>query len=154
MGTRSRIAIRNDDGSFESIYCHWDGYPSHNGKILRDHYADPAKVRALIALGDLSSLRAEIGEKHDFDSKAGEACTAYGRDRGETGCEPTRSADLDALSALTQESGGEWLYVFTGHGWQAAEGGVAFFGMPADKRPEGLESIDYWLQRNAKEARQ
>lgn len=151
MGTRSRIAIRNDDGTYDSIYCHWDGYPSHNGLILRDHYSATNKVRALIALGDLSSLRAEIGHKHDFGSHEGEACTAYGRDRGETGVEASRSVDIDALAELTQDCGGEWLYVFNGHGWQCAEGGVAFFGAPADKKPQGLESVDYWIQRSARE---
>lgn len=151
MGTRSRIAIRNDDGSFDSIYCHWDGYPSNNGVILRDHYRDADKVRALIALGDLSSLGAEIGEKHDFDDRtaASAGCTAYGRDRSETGCSATRSPDIESLYALTQECGGEWLYVFNPrHGWTCAKGGIAFFGMPADKAPDGLESLDYWIAKD------
>ena len=34
MGTRSRIGIRNADDSVDSIYCHWDGYPDHNGRLL------------------------------------------------------------------------------------------------------------------------
>ena len=147
MGTRSRIAIRNDQ-TFDSIYCHWDGYPSHVGRILRDHYDTEEKVRALIALGDISSLGEKIGKKHDFEDRTHrDWTTAYGRDRGETDVEAKHSADLDALMLLTQDTGGEWLYVFTGHGWQCAEGGIAFFGMPADKPPEGLESIDYWLQK-------
>ena len=67
MATRSRIGILNDDGTVDSIYCHWDGYLSHNGKILFEHYTDPAVVQELIALGDISSLGIDIGEKHPFD---------------------------------------------------------------------------------------
>jgi len=55
MGTRSTIAIRNTDGTFEAIYCHWDGYLSHNGRILEENYTTEEKVRELIALGDISS---------------------------------------------------------------------------------------------------
>jgi len=64
MGTRSRIGVMH--GSVcKSVYCHWDGYLEHNGEILQEHY-DSAKANHLVALGDLSSLRATIGEKHAF----------------------------------------------------------------------------------------
>ena len=67
MATRSMIGVRRPDGKVEAIYCHWDGYLDHNGRILLHHYTDLEKVKALIALGDLSSLGPEIGEEHDFD---------------------------------------------------------------------------------------
>ena len=152
MGTRSRIAIANEDGTFTSIYCHWDGYPSGVGKKLRDHYKDEAKVRQLMALGDLSSLGAEIGKKHNFDNSPEGECNAYGRDRGETGIKAMTSADFETLCADTQECGGEYVYVFKGGGWYCAAGGIAFFGMPADKAPEFLEHIDEVLIKEAKEA--
>ena len=66
MSTRSSIAIKTADG-IKSIYCHWDGYVDHNGRILKEHYQSPAKIAELIALGDLSSLRQEIGEVQNFD---------------------------------------------------------------------------------------
>jgi hypothetical protein len=44
MATRSRIGIELEDGVIESIYCHWDGYPENNGKILLEHYQDPNKI--------------------------------------------------------------------------------------------------------------
>ena len=99
MGTRSMIAIENPNSlAVKSIYCHWDGYLEHNGAILNEHYTASPKVNNLIALGDLSSLRQEIGEKHAFSQfdltdpaeiKAHEKltetqCTFYTRDRGET----------------------------------------------------------------------
>ena len=96
MGTRSMIAIQNPyNKTVRAVYCHWDGYLEHNGAILQKHYSNSPKVNNLIALGDISSLRPEIGEKHDFsrlDSTLPEAeyeklygnmTTFYTRDRGE-----------------------------------------------------------------------
>ena len=98
MATRSTIALEFADGTVQQVYCHWDGYLDHNGKILQEHYSDPFKLRELIDLGDLSSLRPNIGEKHafsQFELRAEEVagyklltenmCTFYGRDRGESG---------------------------------------------------------------------
>ena len=97
MGTRSTIALEFADGTVQQVYCHWDGYLDHNGAILKEHYSNPFKLRELIDLGDLSSLRPNIGEKHAFsqfeltDPAEIEAhkkltetqCTFYTRDRGE-----------------------------------------------------------------------
>lgn len=83
MATRSTIAMEREDGAVVQIYCHWDGYLNHNGKILLEHYSDPAKVAQLLALGNLSVLGPEIGEAHDFNSNDHDICTFYGRDRGE-----------------------------------------------------------------------
>jgi hypothetical protein len=89
MATRSTIALEFADGTVQQVYCHWDGYLDHNGRILQAHYMDPFKVRDLIDLGSISSLGAEIGQKHDFDVRftsgaIGENWTKfYCRDRGE-----------------------------------------------------------------------
>ena len=86
MATRSTIAIEAADGTVKQVYCHWDGYLDHNGKLLLTHYSDAAKAAALVALGSISSLRAEVGEKHDFSGNEGREnrwTTAYHRDRGE-----------------------------------------------------------------------
>jgi hypothetical protein len=94
MGTHSRIGIMHGD-KVKSVYCHWDGYLEHNGQILQDHY-NSTKTNFLVALGDMSSLKSEIGEKHafsQFDLPPEEVeaykeltqnwCTFYSRDRGE-----------------------------------------------------------------------
>ena len=97
MGTRSMIAIQNPySKDVRAVYCHWDGYLAHNGSLLQKHYSASPKVNNLIALGDLSSLRPEIGEKHLFSSMelpkeqreaheeaVKDMCTFYTRDRGE-----------------------------------------------------------------------
>jgi hypothetical protein len=62
MGTRSTIAMEFADGTVQQIYCHWDGYLEHNGKILFNHYVDPYKTRELIDMGDISSLCNTIEE--------------------------------------------------------------------------------------------
>lgn len=100
MATRSTIALEYADGTVGQVYCHWDGYLDHNGKILLMHYSDPFKLRDLLDLGDISSLGRDVGAKHPFSPFGGSAAdqaeheaasaagwtTFYGRDRGETGC--------------------------------------------------------------------
>ena len=96
MATRSTIALEFADGTVHQVYCHWDGYLEHNGKILQEHYSDPFKLRDLIDLGGLSSLGPNIGTAHPFSphgskedealyeaAKEAGACTFYARDRGE-----------------------------------------------------------------------
>ena len=95
MGTRSRIGVMHGD-KLKSVYCHWDGYLAYNGQLLQNHY-DSAKANHLVSLGSISSLKAEIGEKHPFSmfdvtpnltqdeyyEKYGNMTTFCGRDRGE-----------------------------------------------------------------------
>ncbi len=57
MGTRSRIGIELPDHSVVSVYCHWDGYPEGNGKILVEYYQNREDVQDLIDGGSMSSLR-------------------------------------------------------------------------------------------------
>lgn len=62
MATRSSISILNDDGSVDSIYCHFDGYQSGVGKILNDHYNTIEKAKELISKGDASYIKSTIAE--------------------------------------------------------------------------------------------
>jgi NADPH-dependent 2,4-dienoyl-CoA reductase/sulfur reductase-like enzyme len=123
MGTRSGIGIENPNtGVIKAVYCHWDGYLSHNGSILNKHYDSSPKVNNLIALGDISSLKQEIGEKHafsQFELRAEEVagyklltenwCTFYGRDRGETGTEYKR---FETRKDFVNGIDGEYFYLF------------------------------------------
>jgi hypothetical protein len=93
MGTRSTIALEFADGTVQQVYCHWDGYLEHNGKILQEHYSDPFKLRDLIDLGDMSSLGESIGTQHAFEKAPQGECTFYGRDRNESGCEARKFKD-------------------------------------------------------------
>jgi hypothetical protein len=65
MGTRSRIGIEMPDHTVVSVYCHWDGYVEHNGKILVQHYLDRDDVQELIDGGSMSSLRTRNTWNHE-----------------------------------------------------------------------------------------
>ena len=68
MGTRSAIAVKHGN-RIKAVYCHWDGYLEHNGVILNEFYNASPVANNLVALGDISSLGATIGEEHDFGKR-------------------------------------------------------------------------------------
>jgi hypothetical protein len=127
MGTRSRIGVMHGN-KVKSIYCHWDGYLSHNGRILQDSY-DSARANQLVALGDLSSLRPNIGEKHafspfdidmsreEYDSQYGDMCLFYGRDRGEKGTEHKVDHTFAEFLERVDGCGGEYYYIMENGQW-------------------------------------
>jgi hypothetical protein len=125
MATRSTIALEFADDTVGQVYCHWDGYLSHNGKILLENYSDPFKLRSLIDLGDLSVLAAEIGTKHDFEVQVKGPCTFYGRDRDESGTQAKYFDNFEDYAANHQteeyeyilRKDGEW-YVEQGNGFE------------------------------------
>jgi hypothetical protein len=127
MGTRSRIGIERD-GVILSIYCHWDGYPAHNGAILQQHY-DHAKTVELICLGDLSVLAKSIGEKHafcaldagmtneEYDALYDGQCLFYGRDRGEKGTEFRTAHSMREFLDQCDACGAEYYYILKNDEW-------------------------------------
>lgn len=67
MATRSLICIYKNnhirgisEGDIIGVYCHYDGYPSHNGKILKEHYNTIEKVEELISFGSMSYLENDV----------------------------------------------------------------------------------------------
>ena len=66
MGTRSRIGYELPDHSVVSVYCHYDGYVEHNGKILVEDYQNREDVQDLIDGGSMSALRTT----HTWETKA------------------------------------------------------------------------------------
>jgi len=131
MATRSRIAQEQPDGTVKSIYCHWDGYPSNNGRILLEHYQDPQKVAALISLGALSYLSKEVapqeGQDHDFESPASGVTVAYHRDRGEDYQKPRENASVKSFFRSDIE---EWGYLMTKEGEWLYQGGYKDKAVP------------------------
>ena len=121
MATRSKIAIEDQDGTVRSIYCHWDGYPSHHGPILLEHYTTQEKVESLIALGSISSLAPETeipeGVTHNFENATEGIVVAYHRDRGEDLSIKAHGSVNDFVKSDVEEYGyvftaaGEWLCV-------------------------------------------
>ena len=135
MSTRSRIGVMHGD-KCKSVYCHWDGYLEHNGRILQDHY-DSARANHLVALGDISSLGVKIGDAHpfskfeisnespDFDKlmttheqaeKEG-WCTFYGRDRGEQDVDFAVDHNFADFVARAKNGGAEYYYIMKDGTW-------------------------------------
>ena len=118
MSTNSSISAKCKDGKYRGIYCHWDGYPSHNGRILLAHYNTPEKVEELIALGSLSSLSERAfpadGEYHSYQNPANGVTIAYERDRGE---KDQKATEANTLNELLSDIGNEYDYYFDGEKW-------------------------------------
>lgn len=118
MSTRSIIAMENPDGTYSGIYCHWDGYPAHNGRILVHNYTQEAKIRELIKLGDISTLGSEIGQKHNLDDRENRSwCTAYGRDHGSKQSKAMFYKNINEIFLL--DRGQDFVYI-----WQRGSGGI------------------------------
>lgn len=146
MATRSAIAIKHGD-RIKSVYCHWDGYIDHNGRILLDSYQSSPKVNNLIALGDISSLRNEIGEKHDFGFRPEEGTpeyewtTFYGRDREEENLEFKSFGSEEEFVKYYDAMGVEYYYIFDNGVWfvKAYEGKF----LPLHEELAKLEEVDH-----------
>lgn len=144
MATRSRIGIENEDGTVSSVYCHWDGYPRNNGRILVTHYTDREKVKALIELGSISALKENVAPTeplpdiigvrmlkefkvlpksvHTFDTPQDGVTIAYHRDRGEEFVNPRINSSIEAYAKSDYE---EFGYVFTkDNEWLVVDGSI------------------------------
>jgi hypothetical protein len=152
MGTHSRIGVMHGD-KVKSVYCHWDGYLEHNGQVLEQYY-DSARANHLVALGDMSTLRPQIGEKHafsQFDLPAEEVeaykeltrdwCTFYGRDRGEVSSWKVANTFEEFLEQA-DGCGAEYYYIMKDGVWYC---GTTYETGPLSKRlvllSEALESV-------------
>jgi hypothetical protein len=118
MGTRSDIIVHCADDKWRRIYCHYDGYLEHNGRILFDSYTDQRHVEALVALGDLSQLApsTEKPRGHTFAKPVKGYCVAYGRDRRDKDCAATVGDSLAAVWPET-DTWTEFTYVWDDGKW-------------------------------------
>ena len=165
MATRSTIGVLNTDGSVTAVYCHWDGYPENNGKLLIENYATENAVRGLIELGSISSLGPKIGEKHPFSKfeddrgehplvgAAKEArielaeregwTTFYGRDRGET---DVAANTFPNVADFVNEFGEEYNYLFINGTWFVNDHGAVLGDTPV------FDMVEQVLEDREKEA--
>lgn len=121
MGTRSKIGILRKDGTVDHVYCHWDGYPEHNGAILYNEYNNVNKMNQLIKNGDLSVLNEHIFPVPDLPHKFGateekqdDVCIFYNRERDEDWkhtC-PKTSKNLNQFIAICKSGDCEFAYLF------------------------------------------
>lgn len=123
MSTRSLIGIENADKTVSYVYCHYDGYLDHVGKILTNHYTDEKVIRQLLDLGELSSLgntpvsNPEDWRKFRIDPEH-IMCKAY-KDRGDVDVDFNTVNSLDDYIMAGNERDADYIYVFTlEHNWK------------------------------------
>jgi hypothetical protein len=108
----------------KSIYCHWDSYLDHNGRILLNHY-DSAKANHLVALGSLSSLDVNVeipeGETHSYQVPLKGITVFYGRDRGEEGNEFAVDHDFESFMKRVDDCNAEYYYIMKDGEWYCGD---------------------------------
>ena len=100
MSTRATIACKQEDGRFAAIYLHFDGYPEHAGRVLKDNHNTLDSARTLVASGDIRSL-ANHGTAERF-TDGNRAVTM-----------PTRAA----LHEFARNCDAEYIYIFEEEAW-------------------------------------
>lgn len=122
MGTTSAIGVKSKEGSIEAITCHFDGYPSHVGRLLLECYGDEKIAKELLALGSLSSLEEKIsppaGVHHSFERPAWNVTIAYHRDRSEDYKPPFKFTDVDDYRKIAKSKlYAEYVYLLDAGVW-------------------------------------
>jgi len=122
MSTRSTIWIKNENGGYDGVYCHSDGYLTAVGATLLTNYDTVDKINELISKGSLSSLGSYVGEKCNPDYsqrnyKEFQVCCFDHRDGGES---LHIFHALNELDILNYEE--EFTYIFKDGKWYFKDG--------------------------------
>jgi hypothetical protein len=126
MSTRSRIGYQNEDGTVTSIYCHFDGYPSHVGKVLVTDFNTLEQAKELVSLGNVSYL--------DFGGL--DKCCFYSRDRGEDF--EDNEPKIRSINGTIDES---YTYIYRNGAWYEYESPRDYISLI--DLLQGEEGIDY-----------
>jgi len=124
MSTRSRIGIVQPDGKVKSIYCHHDGYPSYNGKVLKESYSTPERIEKLMALGNISSLGMFLDVNEAKGKDDDEIVCAYHRDYKEDfeSNAPRMSDSIDDfMDSVIKSAEYDYVYLFNEGKWNVAK---------------------------------
>jgi len=105
MGTRSRVAVMHGDVC-KSVYCHYDGYLDHTGRVLQECY-DSTLANQLVARGDNSGVQPTIEEMNFYE------------DRGEDDVDFIVAHTFDEFLEQVENCGGEYYYVMRDGVWYA-----------------------------------
>ena len=101
MSTRARVGIVRPNGSVLSIYTHSDGYISHHGPILLEHYGTAQKILALMKMGGCSQLFETLEE-----------CSFYKRDHKESRAETSTNKNQALYFQSAPQCNAEFVYLF------------------------------------------
>lgn len=120
MSTRCAIARKAEDGTIRAMYCHHDGDIGYVGAILNASYATPERIKALLALGDISGLGKYLSKEDAAGTFYGtyDVCRVYARDGGEE-LRPNSIYQTREQYQQTapKEMDAEYLYLFEGGKW-------------------------------------
>jgi len=105
MGTRSRVAVMHGDVC-KSVYCHYDGYLDHTGRVLQEYY-DSAAANQLVALGDNSGVQPTVEEMNFY------------KDRGEEDVGYRVAHSFEEFLEQVESCFGEYYYVMRDGVWYA-----------------------------------
>ena len=128
MSTSARIAKREDDGTVRSVYCHYDGYPSYAGKLLRHYYTDPEIVDIVMNFGNFRAL-----EEHVSDISFYITASSPMDERA------MRHASMGDFLEYGSKSASEYLYLFDQNRWRCWStwsGGEIQLSEETDKEPQ------------------
>ena len=122
MSTHAAIAMKNEDGTILTVYVQNDGHVAGVGAILGGWYTEPAKVKALLELGDLSVLETQITPEpetaHSFAKPQSSVTIAYHRDRGEPLKPPRKYRNVkEFVRKADDDFRGDYLYLYDGGKW-------------------------------------
>jgi len=139
MATRSTIAVEHQDGSVTQVYCHWDGYLEHNGKLLQKHYNNAELAKKLVSLGSISFLneRIEPVGQHSFEKPEEGTTIFYARDRNEE-LRVNSFQSIDELVRKGQQEEYNYLYSVATGTWYVS----------TDNEP--FEPLEKALEENAR----
>jgi len=117
MSTNASISVKHADGTFSTVYLHWDG-DSYAFGTLSEHHNTLEKAEALVALGSISVLAesTECPEGHSFETPVKGVTIAYHRDRGED-WEQTKPTKSEFLFELGYDH--QYHYIFADGKWQS-----------------------------------
>lgn len=119
MSTRCGIAIKSG-GTYQTIYCHSDGYPEYMLPMLRENYSSLELAAKLISFGDASYIDKKLeptSDFHRFGTPEPDVCMFYHRDCGEdwhSCCSVCYNEN-----ELFRQSSFEYIYIFENEQWNA-----------------------------------
>lgn len=118
MATRSKVAVlitfMEDDPlginpmertTYLASYVHWDGNPETRYPLLREYYNTCELAKQLVELGDCSSIGPTLKDAVVYDDNDGPSG-------------PNSYGSFNELMVSTDNSMGEFLYLFIGGKWQ------------------------------------
>jgi len=112
MSTRSRIAVQQPDGSWDSVYHHYDGYPEGLGVTLQQHIPTYDKAVKLVAGGDISYIDWDTAFAKYYAKRSSWDDPRGGSDEAWDDVAPINSKTFADLIDVTNGSNGCYLYVY------------------------------------------